>query len=36
MAFVGGPCSQGPGMVVDDDLKNPMRSHHAIEKDNAR
>lgn len=27
---------QGPGMVVDEELKNPMRSHHDLEKDNAR
>lgn len=25
MTFIGGPCSQGPGMVVDDELKNPIR-----------
>ena len=36
MLFVGGPASQGPGQVVDDELKNPIRSHHDIEKDNAR
>ncbi|XP_054747872.1 protein transport protein Sec23A isoform X1 [Anastrepha obliqua] len=36
MAFVGGPCSQGPGQVVDDELKHPIRSHHDIHKDNAR
>jgi len=36
MMFVGGPGSQGPGQVVDDELKNPIRSHHDIEKDNAR
>lgn len=29
-------CHQGPGMVVDNELKNPMRSHHDLEKDNAR
>ena len=23
-------------MVVDEELKNPMRSHHDLEKDNAR
>ena len=23
-------------MVVDNELKNPMRSHHDLEKDNAR
>lgn len=33
MLFVGGACTQGPGMVVDDELKNPIRSHHDIEKD---
>ena len=26
---------QGPGMVVDNELKNPIRSHHDLEKDNA-
>jgi len=33
MLFVGGACTQGPGMVVDDELKHPIRSHHDIEKD---
>jgi protein transport protein SEC23 len=32
MLFVGGACSQGPGMVVNDELKNPIRSHHDIDK----
>ncbi|XP_043220712.1 protein transport protein Sec23A-like isoform X2 [Amphibalanus amphitrite] len=36
MLFVGGACSQGPGMVLNDDLKNPIRSHNDIEKDNAK
>lgn len=36
MLFVGGPCSQGPGQVVDDELKHPIRSHHDIQKDNAK
>ncbi|XP_055373756.1 protein transport protein Sec23A [Condylostylus longicornis] len=36
MMFVGGPCSQGPGQVVDDELKHPIRSHHDIHKDNAK
>ena len=35
MLFIGGPCSQGPGQVVNDDLKDPIRSHHDIHKDNA-
>lgn len=34
MLFVGGPCSQGPGQVVNDELKQPIRSHHDIEKVN--
>ena len=36
MLFMGGPCTQGPGMVVDDELKHPIRSHHDIEKDNCK
>ncbi|XP_014212408.1 protein transport protein Sec23A [Copidosoma floridanum] len=36
MLFVGGPCSQGPGQVVTDDLRQPIRSHHDIQKDNAK
>ncbi|KAI0231612.1 Protein transport protein Sec23A [Lamellibrachia satsuma] len=36
LMFVGGPCTQGPGMVVDDELKHPIRSHHDIEKDNCK
>ena len=36
MMFIGGPCTQGPGMVVDDELKHPIRSHHDIEKDNCK
>lgn len=36
MLFAGGPCTQGPGMVVDDELKNPIRKHLDIEKDNVK
>uniref|UniRef100_A0A1I8GX84 Protein transport protein SEC23 n=3 Tax=Macrostomum lignano TaxID=282301 RepID=A0A1I8GX84_9PLAT len=36
MLFIGGPCTVGPGMVIDDDYKNVIRSHHDIEKDNCR
>uniref|UniRef100_A0A672SBC4 Protein transport protein SEC23 n=1 Tax=Sinocyclocheilus grahami TaxID=75366 RepID=A0A672SBC4_SINGR len=36
MAFIGGPATQGPGMVVGDELKTPIRSWHDIEKDNAK
>ena len=31
---MGGPCTQGPGMVIDDSLENVIRSWHDIEKDN--
>ncbi|KAL3317396.1 Protein transport protein Sec23A, partial [Cichlidogyrus casuarinus] len=34
MLFQAGPCTIGPGMVVDDDLKNAIRSHNDIDKDN--
>uniref|UniRef100_A0AAR2JBT1 Protein transport protein SEC23 n=1 Tax=Pygocentrus nattereri TaxID=42514 RepID=A0AAR2JBT1_PYGNA len=36
MLFMGGPPTQGPGMVVGDELKTPIRSWHDIQKDNAR
>ena len=36
MTFLGGACSQGPGQVVNDELKFPIRSHHDIEKDAAK
>lgn len=36
MLFLGGPCTVGPGMVIDDDLKNTIRSHHDIDKDNVK
>ncbi|XP_075388490.1 protein transport protein Sec23A [Tenrec ecaudatus] len=36
MMFIGGPATQGPGMVVGDELKIPIRSWHDIEKDNAK
>uniref|UniRef100_A0A8C2B9V5 Protein transport protein SEC23 n=1 Tax=Cyprinus carpio TaxID=7962 RepID=A0A8C2B9V5_CYPCA len=36
MLFTGGPPTQGPGMVVGDELKPPIRSWHDIQKDNAR
>uniref|UniRef100_A0A4W5RC93 Protein transport protein SEC23 n=1 Tax=Hucho hucho TaxID=62062 RepID=A0A4W5RC93_9TELE len=36
MTFIGGPATQGPGMVVGDELKTPIRSWHDIEKDNAK
>lgn len=30
MMFVGGPCSQGPGQVLNDDLKQPIRYLHTF------
>lgn len=36
MTFIGGPATQGPGMVVGDELKMPIRSWHDLEKDNAK
>ncbi len=36
MLFIAGPCTQGPGIIIDEELKHPIRSHHDIEKDNAR
>jgi hypothetical protein len=36
MLYSGGPCTEGPGMVVGTELKEPIRSHHDIERDNAK
>jgi len=36
MLFVGGPCTQGPGLVVGTSLKEFMRSHHDITQGNAK
>ncbi|KAL1746742.1 hypothetical protein HDZ31DRAFT_72704 [Schizophyllum fasciatum] len=36
MLFAGGPASEGPGMVVSSELKEPIRSHHDIERDSAK
>ncbi|RKP02241.1 hypothetical protein CXG81DRAFT_18068 [Caulochytrium protostelioides] len=33
MLFSGGPCTEGPGMVVGPELREPIRSHNDIEKD---
>ncbi|CAJ0577142.1 unnamed protein product, partial [Mesorhabditis spiculigera] len=35
MNFIGGACTHGPGMVVGEELKNPIRSWHTIKEDNA-
>ena len=34
MTFMGGPCTYGPGMVVNEELKDPIRSWHDIKEDN--
>lgn len=36
MLFVGGPCTEGPGLVVGDELKEIMRSYSDIVKDKAK
>ena len=36
MLFVGGACNHGPGMVVGEELKNPIRTWHTIKEDNAK
>jgi protein transport protein SEC23 len=36
MLFTGGPATEGPGMVVGPELREPMRSHHDIERDNIK
>ncbi|CAK8692475.1 protein transport protein Sec23A-like [Clavelina lepadiformis] len=34
MLFMGGPCTQGPGMIIDESLEHTIRSWYDIEKDN--
>jgi len=36
MLFTGGPCTVGPGLVVSDDLREPLRSHSDISKGSAK
>lgn len=36
MLFAGGPATEGPGMVVGPELKEPIRSHHDIERDTVK
>lgn len=36
MLFAGGPATEGPGMVVSNELREPIRSHHDIERDSAK
>lgn len=36
MLFSGGPCTEGPGMVVGQELREPIRSHHDIDRDSVK
>ena len=36
MLFTSGPATEGPGLVVGPQLKEPMRSHHDIDRDNIK
>jgi protein transport protein SEC23 len=36
IVFVGGPAMEGPGMVVSNELKEPICSHHDIEQDSVK
>jgi protein transport protein SEC23 len=36
MLFAGGPATEGPGMVVGVELREPIRSHHDIERDSVK
>ncbi|KZT37080.1 hypothetical protein SISSUDRAFT_1129918 [Sistotremastrum suecicum HHB10207 ss-3] len=36
MMFAGGPCTEGPGMVVSNELREPIRSHHDIDRDSVK
>jgi protein transport protein SEC23 len=36
MLFCGGPATEGPGLVVSNELREPIRSHHDIERDIAK
>ncbi|KAF2864114.1 protein transporter SEC23 [Piedraia hortae CBS 480.64] len=36
MLFTGGPATEGPGMVICPELKEQIRSHHDIDRDNIK
>ncbi|KAG7531183.1 hypothetical protein FFLO_04542 [Filobasidium floriforme] len=36
MLFAGGPATEGPGMVVGQELREPIRSHHDIDRDSVK
>ncbi|KAJ3683914.1 hypothetical protein LUZ60_014141 [Juncus effusus] len=33
VALLGGPCTEGPGLIVSKDLSEPVRSHKDLDKD---
>ncbi|KAI5055920.1 hypothetical protein GOP47_0029441 [Adiantum capillus-veneris] len=35
MAFLGGPCTDGPGAIISKELSDPIRSHKDLDKDAA-
>jgi protein transport protein SEC23 len=35
IGFVGGPCTEGPGVIVSKELQDPIRSHKDLAKDAA-
>jgi protein transport protein SEC23 len=35
MVFMGGACTQGPGLIVSSELREPLRSHHDLNKEKA-
>lgn len=35
IGFVGGPCTEGPGVIVSKELSDPIRSHKDLAKDAA-
>lgn len=36
MVFSGGPATEGPGQVTSTELREPIRSHHDIDRDNVK
>lgn len=36
MLFVGGPATDGPGLIVGEELKEPIRSYSDVLKDKAK
>lgn len=36
MLFAAGPATEGPGMVVGPELRETVRSHHDIDRDNVK